>query len=475
MARLAITSLVEDIIKDTYEGAKEAGLGGAALLVINKNGLVLVECDPSEYGKMINRDLNAVVLRENLADAGVGVALAAVKGGNGTLMSTDPRHGHHDVAGYAHSDGAMGFAGMGWSVLVPIPEEVALVSVNAVHRSIGIAVGIVAVLVVLFGMFMARGVVRPLLVAVNRLKEMSLGEGDLTKLLPKKSNDEIGVLADGFNDFVGKLRDIIHEVKESSVEVASLATRIAASSEEMSAAVTEVAQQTTKVAQSAQESGQLAESGRQAVEQTVSGMDGINITVMESAKSVGELGARGQQIGEVIRVINDIADQTNLLALNAAIEAARAGEHGRGFAVVADEVRKLAERTTKATEEISGSITAIQHETSRAVERMNKGQEQVAQGVQLAANAGQGMKEIVNGAANVSGMVHAISAAAEEAGAGARESAQAAVELSTKAEELSLRMEKFNTERRAKPRSKNDTWTEEMRLERLNRITKASA
>ena len=204
-------------------------------------------------------------------------------------------------------------------------------------------------------------------------------------------------------------------------------------------------------------SGRTAEEGGGVVEQTVTGMNAISEAVSASADSVRELGARGEQIGQVIEVINDIADQTNLLALNAAIEAARAGEHGRGFAVVADEVRKLADRTTKATEEVADSIRAIQNETENAVERMQSGTEQVAKGVELAGQAGAALREIVGGTRDVSSLVQSIAAGAEQqssaseevsrnadaikavtqqATEGANQSAAASAQLSSKAESL---------------------------------------
>ena len=182
-----------------------------------------------------------------------------------------------------------------------------------------------------------------------------------------------------------------------------------------------------------------------------------------------ELGKRGEQIGQVIEVINDIADQTNLLALNAAIEAARAGEHGRGFAVVADEVRKLADRTTQATEEVAQSITAIQQETDTAVQRMRAGPERVTQGVELAGRAGASLEEIVAGAGDVAGLVQSIAAAAEQqssaseevsrnvesitavasqAAEGAQQSAAASAQLSGKAEQLQQLVGRFTLSRK---------------------------
>lgn len=257
------------------------------------------------------------------------------------------------------------------------------------------------------------------------------------------SKDELGELARATDKMAASLRDVITEVSISTTEVSSAATEIAASAEEMSASVGEVARQCAQAAESAGSAGKMASEGGKVVRQTVTGMQEIDSAVQASAQSVATLGERGQQIGQVIKVINDIADQTNLLALNAAIEAARAGEHGRGFAVVADEVRKLAERTTKATEEVASSIKSIQEETRQAVNRMGKGTEQVKQGVQLAEQCGENLNQIVEGSTGVAGMIQSISSAAEEAGAGATQSASAAVQLSAKAEQLMAMVGRF--------------------------------
>ena len=328
-------------------------------------------------------------------------------------------------------------------------------------------------------MFLVRvAMSRPINNVVSMLKDIAEGEGDLTKRIEVKSKDEIGELATWFNTFVDKIHGVIVQVAGSAREVASAATEIAASSEEMaagmerqqrqtgqvSAAVEEMAASVTEVAQKAAEAsdkaggaGQQAAEGGEVVARTVEGMRAISAQVNESAAAVGELGKRGEQIGEIISVINDIADQTNLLALNAAIEAARAGEHGRGFAVVADEVRKLAERTTKATEEVAESIRAIQTETTRAVDRMQSGQEQVDEGVKLAEGAGEALARIVSESKSLAGMIQSIAAAAEEQSAastevsrnvesinavtnesteGVRQAAQAAAQLSSKSEQL---------------------------------------
>jgi len=451
-------ALVEHAVASDSKLLEDAGLGEAEVTLINSDGDILVDCDPKTNGKPINRDMDKVVLKLNLVEKGVALAARAVQGGSDSMRSLHARKKEWQSGAYAHSAGALGFKGLGWSILVRVPERISLASMYAVHWRIAVVSAVVVVLVLGLSLFVSRSVLVPISKAMEKLEEISFGEGDLTKNIAQVSNDEVGQMAHCFNIFIDKLRDIIHTVKESSGEVASLSSRIAASAEQMSAAVGEVAQQTTQVASTAEDSGRLARSGKTSVDQTVSGMSDIELSVRESAQSVAELGARGEKIGAIVQTINDIADQTNLLALNAAIEAARAGEHGRGFAVVADEVRKLAERTTRATDEIGDSISAIQSETRLAVERMSRGQEQVQAGVQLVGVAGTNMAEIVHGAAQVAGMIHAISAAAEQAGAGARESAEAAAQLSAKAEALSEKMSRFQTERRSRPRGPGAAW-----------------
>lgn len=346
-----------------------------------------------------------------------------------------------------------------------------------------IAVGIV-VMVVTAG-FIKRAVARPIQAMIERLHKIA--EGDLTQRVDANRHDEFGELARCFNTSVQQLHDAIVEVGTATSEVASAATQIAASSEqtaqgmneqslqvmqissaieEMSASVIEVARKSGEAAQNAEGSGKVAQEGGAVVNQTIAGMRAISDAVTASATSVTELGKRGEQIGQIIDVINDIADQTNLLALNAAIEAARAGEHGRGFAVVADEVRKLADRTTKATAEVAESIKAIQLETGEAVQRMNAGTDQVKAGVELATQAGMNLQQIVSSAQEVAGMIQSIAAAAEEQSAaseevsrnveavsavasqakeGASQAAQAATQLSTQAERLKALVGRFMT------------------------------
>jgi methyl-accepting chemotaxis protein len=272
--------------------------------------------------------------------------------------------------------------------------------------------------------------------ASKMLVEMDkFAEGDLTVSLSIEKDDDIGKLFAGFNKSVKNIGNLMVNVTDVVEAVASASSQISSSSEEMAAGAQEQSAQTTDVAGSMEEmtktilettknssiaadaaknAGSIAKEGGNVVSETIDGMNRIAEVVRKSAETVQALGKSSDQIGEIIQVIDDIADQTNLLALNAAIEAARAGEQGRGFAVVADEVRKLAERTTKATKEIASMIKQIQKDTVGAVQSMAEGTKEVERGKQLTDKAGESLKQIIKGADNVVDVITQVAAASEE-------------------------------------------------------------
>ena len=280
-----------------------------------------------------------------------------------------------------------------------------------------------------------------------------LAEGDLTvQLVSEKKDDVVGKLFCGFNQLVINIKQIITSVYESVIATASTSNQIYTSSEAMAAGANEQSGQTSEVvyaieemtrtiidttknssiaADAANKAGLIAKEGGKGVEETIEGMNRIAEVVKKSAITVQALGKSSDQIGEIVQVIDDIADQTNLLALNAAIEAARAGEQGRGFAVVADEVRKLAERTTKATKEIAMMIRKIQEDTEAAVLSMNEGTEEVEKGKTLADQAGKSLREIISGAEQVVDLVTQVAAASEEQSRAAEQISKSVEAIST--------------------------------------------
>ncbi|MEM1329875.1 MAG: methyl-accepting chemotaxis protein [Planctomycetota bacterium] len=408
---------------------------------------------------------------------------------NQTCMAChgDPAtYDRRDESGAFDGDDPLGFAMEGWepgdmhgafevvAPLAPVDAQIAGFLGNGVlfTAPMIVVVGFGFVLLIRFML------TRPLASVVGMMQDVANGDGDLTKRIGIKRSDEIGQLGHWFDVFLDKLHGIIKQVNEATHSVAGASTQIAANSEQltegmlrqeeqttqisaaveqMSHSVTEVAQKSIDASNAATGAQEKADEGGNIVRSTIDEMRGISEQVGASASSISELGRKSEQIGAIISVINDIADQTNLLALNAAIEAARAGEHGRGFAVVADEVRKLAERTTQATDEVGTSIRQIQQETQRAVEQIEAGSGRVDSGVTLAETAGSSLIAIVDGAREVQAMVGAIAAASEEQSAasdeiarsmesintvtresvsGARESAEAAASLSKQAELL---------------------------------------
>jgi methyl-accepting chemotaxis protein len=260
-------------------------------------------------------------------------------------------------------------------------------------------------------------------------------EGDFTPRISTQYKGDHQLIVNSLNKMGESVSRVLNQVKEAVQATASAANQISSSTEEMAAGAQEQSAQATEVAGAVEEmtktiyettkntgqateasknSGRVAKEGGKVVEETIEGMIRISDVVRKSAETVQALGKSSDQIGEIVQVIDDIADQTNLLALNAAIEAARAGEQGRGFAVVADEVRKLAERTTKATKEIATMIKQIQKDTNGAVESMEEGTKEVEVGKQLAEKAGRSLQEIIHGAENVVDIVSQVAAASEE-------------------------------------------------------------
>ena len=259
--------------------------------------------------------------------------------------------------------------------------------------------------------------------------------GDLTQPITANRNNEISTIIRYTSTLQTTMREIIAQILQTSAQVAQASRQLhqnadqiaagtenvaaqagtaAVASEEMAATSSDIARNCLQAAEKSNRASGTARSGAEVIRQSTGGMERIANRVKDAAKTVEQLGSRSDQIGEIVGTIEDIADQTNLLALNAAIEAARAGEQGRGFAVVADEVRALAERTTRATREIGEMIKAIQRDTRGAVGAIEEGVAEVEKGAEYSVKSGQALEEIIDQANDVTMQISQIATAAEQ-------------------------------------------------------------
>lgn len=321
-------------------------------------------------------------------------------------------------------------------ILIPSLEKAIKARIERTVRSQYLAFS-VTILVTLIFSYLAVATYLAMMASVEALGEgaNALAAGDLMQRVKLASSDELNDVAKNFNKMAENMQGLLRIVMETSkrlgtaaTNVANSATRVsessskqsndaagmAASIEQMTASIDQISEHASNARDISTESGALSDEGGRIIDSTMGEMQKIADTVNQSAKIIEELGNHSEGISAIVNVIKEIADQTNLLALNAAIEAARAGEQGRGFAVVADEVRKLAERTTSSTQEISGMIDAIQSGTKGAVSSMQAGVERVAEGVDLSRRASESIVQIKDGANRVRAGVSNISDALRE-------------------------------------------------------------
>lgn len=322
-------------------------------------------------------------------------------------------------------------------------------------RNVSLACSAVALLLGFVAAFMiARSITRPIKQAVEVAEHIAAG--DLTRQIEVKTSDEVGKLMHALEEMNNSLRSVILHARENSdkvtraaAELSGSAGQVSASSqhqseaassmasavEEMTVSINQIADHANDAHKTSVESSALAHKGGEVIHDTVSEMNLIAESVKESSLLVQALSQQSEQISEVVKMIKEVAEQTNLLALNAAIEAARAGEQGRGFAVVADEVRKLAERTAKSTLEISSMIEKTHGGIRGALHSLQAGVERVNAGVAKAGQAGDAVTKINSGAQMLVGTVNDISAALKEQSAASNEISRHVEKIAQMAEE----------------------------------------
>jgi len=327
---------------------------------------------------------------------------------------------------------------------------------EAINGMIAITV-ISLVLGVAIGFWISSGIKRSLNNTNNIIRQIA-DNNDLT-LRVAEGKDELGEMGANFNQMMGHLSTALNEVSSAATQLAAASEetsavtdearsgvmrqksetdQVATAMNEMSASMHEVARNATQAAEAVASADAETSAGTRVVEHSVDAINGLAAEVQKASGVIEDLATDSQNIGSVLDVIKDIAEQTNLLALNAAIEAARAGEQGRGFAVVADEVRTLAQRTQESTAQIQTTIESLQARASKAVGVMNEGQRMAEQGVSQAGEAGASLSGISAAITTIGDMTHQIASAAEQQSAVSEEINRSIVTISEATNEMSL-------------------------------------
>ncbi|UVL45302.1 methyl-accepting chemotaxis protein [Pseudomonas moraviensis] len=422
-----------NFIQDMLLGANQKLYSGAGeMALVGGNGrIVAYTKDSSKFGEKVSDILDAEQT-SNLANLKRDEVTYSVNQAKGRIELYLP-------FGIGQTDAR-------WTLMLQLPLNAVMADLQALQgdldaqrKSDTFGMAMVGLIIAGIGLLViwlvGHGIARPLKQMVAMLDDIAQGEGDLTRRLSSDRSDELGSIAKGFNTFLAKLQAMITQVvtsvqsvSDSSEHTADIAIRtnigvqkqmaeidqVATAVQEMTATAQDVARNATQAAQAASHADQAASQGMQIVRDTSNSIGVLAVEIGKAVDVVQTLAKDSENINAILTAIRGIAEQTNLLALNAAIEAARAGEQGRGFAVVADEVRNLAQKTQKATEEIQAMIQQLQQGTRDVVRVMEDSQSRTDESVQHAAKAAEALETITQAVSVINDMNTQIASAAEE-------------------------------------------------------------
>ena len=400
------------VLVDIINSLDFNGMGHAFL--VSADGKILVHPDKTKVNKTLSElyPQNTPSLTSRYAEASLD--------GNERILAFSPVEGLPSVK---------------WYVGISVDRDKAYASLASFRTSAFVATAVAVLFIITLLGMLIRVLMRPLTDMGRAMANIAEGEGDLTRRLAVQSYDEFGQLAGAFNRFVerihGSIREVssatqqVHEVVNlvlaasnssmaNSGEQASRTNSVAAAINELGAAAQEIARNAADASQQASGASGEADDGRQVVERNIAAMRELSAKISDSCRQIETLNAKTVDIGHILEVIKGISEQTNLLALNAAIEAARAGEAGRGFAVVADEVRSLAHRTQSSAQEIQQMIEQLQVDARQSVTTMTESQRQSESSVSIADQAGERLVAVTRSIGEIDAMNQSVATATEE-------------------------------------------------------------